>query len=58
MTLEITRGPTFDRVGFGQLGKVGYEVFGNGIPGLALSKPEIDMGTRQLVYVELEHGAE
>lgn len=45
--------PTFDGVGLGQLGQVSDEGRVDGVPGLALAKPEVDVGARQLVGVEL-----
>ena len=44
---------TLNRIGLGQLAEVGEELFRNGVPGLALAETEVDMGTRQLVYVTL-----
>ena len=42
-----------DGVGLGQLGQVGQEDLRDIVPSVALIQPQVDMCTRQLVYVEL-----
>lgn len=42
-----------DRVRLGQLPQVRQEVVRDGLPGVALRHPQVDVGARQLIYVEL-----
>lgn len=42
-----------DRVGLGQLAKIDQELLRDVVPGLALTKPQVNMRAGKLVYVEL-----
>lgn len=42
-----------DRVRLGQLAQVRHEGLGDRLPRVALAQPEVDVGTRELVHVEL-----
>lgn len=44
--------PTLDRVGLCELRQVGDQRLGDVLPGLALAQPQVDVGARELVYVE------
>jgi len=46
---------TFDGVGLGKLCQVRDEGFGDVLPRLAFSQPQVDMCTGKLVDMELEH---
>lgn len=52
----MVRGHTLNRVGLGQLGQVGQQVFRDVVPGVALAQPQVDVGAGQLVDVELSDG--
>lgn len=45
---------TFDGVGLGKLCQILDERFGNILPRLAFSQPQVNMCTRELIHMELE----